>query len=174
MDDNATNRLILTEVAHKLGSPADGGRRRPAALAALRSGCRARRAISRSSLVDGMMPEMDGFDLAEQIRREPEIAAVRLVLLTSAGQPDDTARCRDLAISICLTKPVRQSELFDALIKEMTLWTPVRSVPSPRGNGRRGRERSLPRVRRFASCLPRIIPSIRKWQSACSSISVIG
>ena len=66
-----------------------------AALAALRS------AASRGepfpiALVDGMMPEMDGFDLAAQIRREPEIAAVRLVLLTSAGQPDDTARCAAL------------------------------------------------------------------------------
>jgi CheY-like chemotaxis protein len=107
----------------------DGGL---AALAALRS------ASSRGepfpiTLVDGMMPEMDGFDLAAQIRREPEIAGVRLLLLTSAGQLDDTARCRALAISVCLTKPVRQSELYDALIKELTLWNRSEVVrrPSP-------------------------------------------
>jgi two-component system, sensor histidine kinase and response regulator len=122
VDDNATNRLILTEVLTNWGmrpTAVDGAR---AALAALRN------ASDRGEpypmvLIDGMMPEMDGFDLAARIRQEPAIADVRLVLLTSAGEPDDTARCRDLVISFCLTKPVRQSELFDALVKEMTLWT---------------------------------------------------
>ncbi len=142
VDDNATNRLILTEVLTNWGmrpTAVDGGR---AALAALRN------AADRGEpypivLIDGMMPEIDGFDLAERIRREPAIAGARLVLLTSAGQPDDTARCRALAISFCLTKPVRQSELFDALMKEMTLWSrsefhrtrapsPARSHPLPR------------------------------------------
>jgi two-component system, sensor histidine kinase and response regulator len=121
VDDNATNRLILTEVLSSWGmrpTAVDGGL---AALAALRSASRRSEPFP-ITLVDGMMPEMDGFDLAEQIRREPEIAAVRLLLLTSAGQPDDTARCRDLAISACLTKPVRQSELYDALTKEVILW----------------------------------------------------
>jgi CheY-like chemotaxis protein/HPt (histidine-containing phosphotransfer) domain-containing protein len=80
-----------------------------------------------------MMPEMDGLDLAAQIRRESEIAGVRLLLLTSAGQLDDTSRCRALAISVCLTKPVRQSELYDALIKEFSLWNRSEVVrrPSP-------------------------------------------
>jgi two-component system sensor histidine kinase/response regulator len=122
VDDNATNRLILTEVLTNWGmrpTAVDGAR---AALAALRH------ASDRGEpypmvLIDGMMPEMDGFDLAARIRREPAIAGARLMLLTSAGEPDDTARCNDLAISFCLTKPVRQSELFDALVKEMTLWT---------------------------------------------------
>src|SRR5262249_7246273 len=132
VDDNATNRLILTEVLSSWGmrpTAVDGGLAAPAAL---------RSASSRGepfpiTLVDGMMPEMDGFDLAAQIRGEPEIAGVRLMLLTSAGQLDDTARCRALAISVCLTKPVRQSELYDALIKELTLWnrSDVVRRPSP-------------------------------------------
>src|SRR5262249_54012201 len=58
-------------------------------------------------------------DLAAQIRKEPEIASSRLILLTSAGQLDDSERCKELAISAYLTKPVRQSELLDALVKEM-------------------------------------------------------
>ena len=75
---------------------------------------------------------MDGFDLAAQIRREARITAVRLLLLTSAGQPDEPARCRDLAISVCLTKPVRQSELFDALLNEMNVWTRTAETRRPR------------------------------------------
>jgi two-component system, sensor histidine kinase and response regulator len=130
VDDNATNRLILTEVLTNWGMRPTAVDSARAALAALRN------ASERGEpypvvLVDVMMPEMDGFDLAAQIRREPEIAGVRLLLLTSAGQPDDTARCRDLAISVCLTKPVRQSELYDSLVKEMTLWT--RSAELRRG-----------------------------------------
>ena len=66
-----------------------------------------------------MMPGMDGLDLARHIRSEPGIAGVRLLLLTSAGRPDDATLLRSLDISACLTKPVRQSELFDALMKVM-------------------------------------------------------
>ena len=99
---------------------------------------------------------MDGFDLAEQIRREPEIAAVRLLLLTSAGQPDDTSRCRDLAIATCLTKPVRQSELFDALIKEMTMWTRSEEISPPQGARRRFASESIARAPACTFCLPRI------------------
>ena len=73
----------------------------------------------------------------QQIRARAGIAAVRLLLLTSAGQPDDTARCRALAISVCLTKPVRQSELFDALMKEMTLWTRSEAIRRPQASARR-------------------------------------
>ncbi len=130
VDDNATNRLILTELLTNWGmrpTAVDGGR---AALAALRSGAERGQPFP-IALVDGMMPEMDGIDLAEQIRREPEITAVRLLLLTSAGQPDDTVRCRALAISVCLTKPVRQSELFDALVKEIAIWNRSEVVRRP-------------------------------------------
>ena len=130
MDDNATNRLILTEVLSSWGlrpTAVDGA---AAALAALRSAARRGEPFP-ITLVDGMMPTMDGLDLAEQIRREPDIAAVRLLLLTSAGQPDDTSRCRALAISVCLTKPVRQSELFDALTKELTLWNRSEVIRRP-------------------------------------------
>jgi two-component system sensor histidine kinase/response regulator len=138
VDDNATNRLILTELLTNWGvrpTAVEGGR---AALASLRSAA-ARGAPYPVALIDGMMPEMDGFDLAAAIRAEPGIAAVRLLLLTSAGLPDDTARCRALAISVCLTKPVRQSELFDALVKEMTVWTrsaAIREPQAPAGNVR--------------------------------------
>ena len=47
------------------------------------------------ALIDGMMPEMDGLELARRIRGEPEIACVRLLLLTSAGRPEDNASFPD-------------------------------------------------------------------------------
>jgi len=118
VDDNATNRLILVEVLTNWGALPVAVEDGPAALAALRA------AASRGqpfpvAIIDGMMPGMDGLDLAHHIRSEPEITGVQLLLLTSAGQPEDTALLLSLEISACLTKPVRQSELFDTLMKVM-------------------------------------------------------
>jgi CheY-like chemotaxis protein len=75
-----------------------------------------------------MMPGMDGIELARLVRMDPEIAGVKLVLLTSAGRPDDATLWRSLSISACLTKPVRQSELFDAL---MYVMNPLDGCPNP-------------------------------------------
>jgi PAS domain S-box-containing protein len=131
VDDNATNRLILEEVLSSWGaSPVavDGGF---AALELLRSAAD-RQAPFPIALVDGMMPVMDGLDLAEQIRRDPSIAAIRLLILTSAGEPEDTARSRALEISACLTKPVRQSELYDAVTSAMAGWSQPAEIRRPR------------------------------------------
>jgi len=73
-------------------------------------------------LLDGHMPEMDGFTLAERINQRPEFAGTTILLLSSAGQKDDIARCRAVGISACLTKPVKQSELFDAILKALSKW----------------------------------------------------
>jgi CheY-like chemotaxis protein/HPt (histidine-containing phosphotransfer) domain-containing protein len=118
VDDNATNRLILTEVLTNWGAypvAVDGGL---AALDALR-GATSRGQPFPIALIDAMMPGMDGLELARQVRGEPAIAGVRLMLLTSAGQPDDVAQLRSLDISACLTKPVRQSELFNTMLRTM-------------------------------------------------------
>jgi two-component system, sensor histidine kinase and response regulator len=66
------------------------------------------------------MPELDGYELARTIRVEPKIAMIELVMLTSAGVPDDASNCQNLKIAVCLIKPVRQSELFNALMKVMS------------------------------------------------------
>jgi PAS domain S-box-containing protein len=116
VDDNATNRFILEEVlTNWCARPVavDSG---PAALLALRAAAHDGRPYP-IALIDGMMPAMDGLALARHIRSDPQINGVRLLLLTSAGHPDDCALLRSLDISACLTKPVRQSELFDALMK---------------------------------------------------------
>ncbi|MGO9129259.1 MAG: response regulator, partial [Bryobacteraceae bacterium] len=68
-------------------------------------------------LVDANMPEMDGFALVEQIRRNPGLAGAIIMMLTSAGQTGDAARCRELGVARYLIKPIGQSELLDAILQ---------------------------------------------------------
>jgi CheY-like chemotaxis protein len=62
------------------------------------------------------MPEMDGFTLAERIRQNPRLADATIMMLTSGGTRGDAMRCRQLGVAAYLTKPIRQSELRDAIL----------------------------------------------------------
>lgn len=68
------------------------------------------------AILDLMMPEMDGFELARSIKSDASIAMICLVLLPSFGQRGDGALARQVGIAGYLTKPVRQSQLFDCLV----------------------------------------------------------
>jgi CheY-like chemotaxis protein len=70
-------------------------------------------------LLDAMMPGMDGLALAEAIRRDGQSQRPRLLLLSSAGRPEDAERMRELGIARCLIKPVKQSDLLDAITTVM-------------------------------------------------------
>jgi PAS domain S-box-containing protein len=106
VDDNATNRDILTRQAttwgmdaRQTGSPAE-------ALGRIRGGERFDVVI-----LDQQMPEMDGLTLAEEIGRVR--ADLPLVMLTSIDSIDASSAA---ALAGYLTKPVRPSQLFDALM----------------------------------------------------------
>jgi CheY-like chemotaxis protein len=66
-------------------------------------------------LLDGHMPEMDGFSLAERIQKHPDLFGATIMMLTSSGHLGDAARCRELGISAYLFKPIRPAELLDAI-----------------------------------------------------------
>ena len=118
VDDNATNLLILNEVLSNWGAQPVAVTTGLQALETLGSAA-ARGQSFAIALIDGMMPEMDGLALARRIRMDPAIADVLLLMLTSSGPPEDENVCLELQISVCLTKPVRQSELLDALIRAL-------------------------------------------------------
>ncbi|SKA02440.1 Signal transduction histidine kinase [Trichlorobacter thiogenes] len=66
-------------------------------------------------LSDLQMPDVDGWMLVEQIRKDVRYDDLKLVLLPSAGKRGDAQRCRQLKVNGYLTKPVIHSELYDAL-----------------------------------------------------------
>jgi signal transduction histidine kinase/DNA-binding response OmpR family regulator len=114
VDDNFTNRRVLHGILSRWGmkpTAVDGGR---AALQAVEAAKNAGYPFP-LILLDGQMPEMDGFTLAEYIHKDSELLNATIMMLTSAGHLGDAARCRELGISAYLVKPVRQGELLDAI-----------------------------------------------------------
>src|SRR5215470_10602539 len=118
VDDNATNRRILHEVLTNWRMRPVTVENGAAAIDKLEGSLRADRPFA-VVLLDGHMPGMDGFTVAERINRDTRYAGLKVVMLTSAARPEDVARCRKSGISAYLTKPIKQSELFDVIISAM-------------------------------------------------------
>ena len=120
VDDNFTNREVLNAILGRFGMKPTAVGSGPAALEALQ---KAKASGSQFSLIlsDAHMPGMDGFDLAAKIREHPELRGPEIMMLTSAGHLGDAARCRELGISAYLIKPVRQSELLEAMCQVLNI-----------------------------------------------------
>jgi signal transduction histidine kinase/CheY-like chemotaxis protein len=113
VDDNGTNRRILHAMLSRWGM-------RPKLAA---SGAEALDLLDADNgsdrfgllLVDAVMPEMDGFSLIERIRQKAANSNMLILMLSSSSKRDAIMRCRELGVSLYLTKPVRQSELRQAI-----------------------------------------------------------
>ncbi len=116
IDDNATNRRILEEILTNWGMKPSSVESGPAALVRMKQANASGTPFS-LLLLDAMMPEMDGFSLAEEIQRDPELAGSLIMMLSSAGSPSDAARCRSLGIAHYLSKPIKQSDLLQSMLR---------------------------------------------------------
>jgi signal transduction histidine kinase/DNA-binding response OmpR family regulator/HPt (histidine-containing phosphotransfer) domain-containing protein len=144
VDDNVTSRQILNEILISWQmKPALAGSG-PEALAALERAAAGGEPFA-LVLSDVSMPGMDGFTLAERIRRDPRHARTEIVLLTSAAAGRVADRCRALGVAAHLVKPVKQSSLLDAIL---TLFG-KRAAPE----SRRSPVRSLSPSREAKRCL---------------------
>jgi PAS domain S-box-containing protein len=114
VDDNATNRLILQETLRSWRmkpTTVDGGRVALAALNAAKDSGDPFPLL----ILDAGMPGLDGFSVAERIQKDPKLAGATIMMLTSVGRRGDAARCLQLGIAAYLTKPIKQSELLEAI-----------------------------------------------------------
>jgi CheY-like chemotaxis protein len=114
VDDNATNRKILIHQTGSWGMIAAEAKTGERALELLRA------AVNRGepydiAVLDLMMPDMDGFQLAGAIKSDCTIASVALVLLPSFGKRGHGEAARAAGIAAYLQKPVRQSQLYKCL-----------------------------------------------------------
>ncbi|MEZ6073458.1 MAG: response regulator [Pirellulales bacterium] len=114
VDDNATNRRILEEMAGRWGM-------KPLAAGSVEEALKRLRQLADAGtacpiiVTDCNMPVRDGFNLAEAVRVDRRLAETAIIMLTSSDRPGDVARCEQFGIAAHLFKPVKQSELFNAI-----------------------------------------------------------
>ena len=132
VDDNATNLLILTEVLSNWGMVPTTA---PGVRDALRLLDEAHQTGNPFPLVisDVHMPDADGFSLVEQVKADPTIGSTMIMMLTSGDHPGDIARCETLGVAAYLLKPVKQSELLEAVMMALgiTTWEDEKAGPAP-------------------------------------------
>jgi len=113
VEDNANNRLILDHQMRAWGVHVDVATDGEEGLAMLRAAA-TRGCPFAVAVVDMKMPGLNGLELARVVQTEPELAGLRLVLLTSLGAGNGT-EARLAGYAAYLTKPVRQAELYRCL-----------------------------------------------------------
>ena len=142
VDDNVTNRRLLETMLSAWGVDATIVADGSSAVAAINK-ARATGRMYRLVLLDAHMPSLDGFAVAERIRTEPGLAGVTLMLLTSDVMSGDIARCRKLGIGRYLVKPLRPSELLNAMLLALGESVDTTPVAQAAGAGAPGASRPL-------------------------------
>ena len=116
VDDDGVNRLILHDMVKRWGMNPTLVSNVGQALEKLSAAQKANDAF-RVILTDMHMPRMDGFGLVGHLKDSGMFSTPTIMMLTSGGRRGDAARCEELGIAAYLTKPVRQAELREAIIR---------------------------------------------------------
>ena len=115
VDDNATNLEILESVLAGWGFEYETAPDGPTAIKIMHRAAAAGRPFQ-LAILDMQMPGMDGLQLAERIKQSPDLNKTVLLILTSLGQHMSADQMNSIGLSGYLTKPLRQSRLFDAIV----------------------------------------------------------
>lgn len=115
VDDNQTNRMILTEILRQFGCRSEEAQNGVEALQMLQSSSTEDDPY-RLVLLDMQMPVMDGITTLEKIKLLPQTGNVPVIILTSMGQRGDAASLEGLGCAAYLLKPVRQVQLYEAIL----------------------------------------------------------
>ena len=135
IDDNQTNRRLLCAMLAQWDLPvseASGGEEGRRLLAAAQK----RGDPYRLLLLDARMPEMDGFAVAEQIRKEPGLPEITIMMIPADDIHASSERCRRAGISTYVVKPVRPAELLDKIRRTLGGSSPPTSADSRRAEER--------------------------------------
>jgi two-component system sensor histidine kinase/response regulator len=118
VDDNQTNRRILSQQLGSWGMQSDAASDGLEALALLRS-AQARGRSYDFALMDMRMPNMDGIELARAVRADPNLAGLHMVIMSSLDERPDAATLDAIGVRFYINKPVKPSNLFDSLVTVM-------------------------------------------------------
>ncbi|MCP4412277.1 MAG: response regulator, partial [Gammaproteobacteria bacterium] len=114
VDDNDTNRRIFRAYLESWSCRVEEAVSAEAAMVKLRSAVKSEDSF-KIALLDYCIPEVDGGTLCIEIKDDPQLQNLILVMLTSAGKRGDAEYFRKLGFAAYLNKPVKQSQLFECL-----------------------------------------------------------
>ena len=128
VDDHASFRQIVSEQLSTWGFAVTTAEDGPQALQMLDAAANAGKPIQ-VALIDYVMPGMSGLDLARAIRQRSNLVGTALLSLSSLENTFNASEMREAGFAACLTKPVRQSQLFDAIAQALS----GKTAPRPAG-----------------------------------------
>ena len=120
VDDNATSRMVVGEMLSSWGVFYQEVSDATSALKLLKASAKDNQPFD-LVVTDGQMPGMDGFELSRRIKQSLLLTDTIIIMLASMGQRGDGALCREFEISAYLVKPVKRSELYDAICTVLAL-----------------------------------------------------
>jgi PAS domain S-box-containing protein len=123
VDDNATTRQILAELVARWGLEPALASGALEGLGVLRQAKDSDRPF-RVALVDAAMPETDGFAFVQRAREQIDAELPMIMMLASGDRPGDISRCERLGVAAYLLKPIKPSELFDAVVVALGIHAP--------------------------------------------------
>jgi CheY-like chemotaxis protein len=126
VDDNATNRKVLRHQVATWGVHLDEADSAAAALKALQAAAEEKMPYD-VALLDMQMPDTDGLTLGEQIKADPAIADIPLIMLTSTDKRNEVKKTMEIGFAAYLVKPVRPSKLLDTIMTVLS----TRTAPDP-------------------------------------------
>ncbi len=114
VDDNPINQKILLQKLAQLAMQAEAVSGGAEALKVLQEHL-AKKTPFALAIIDIQMPDMDGFTLIEKIRQHSGLTQLPVIILTSAGLPEDKERSKTLGVHAYLLKPCRQKDLLKSI-----------------------------------------------------------
>jgi two-component system, sensor histidine kinase and response regulator len=124
IDDNAAYREILHDQLSSWGFDAVTVADAEQAMAELRQSRRANRPF-RVAVVDMVMPGINGLQLGASIKADPALRETQLLMLTAMEHTIDPEELKRCGFSHCMSKPMRQSQMFDAIMEVLLPAEPV-------------------------------------------------
>lgn len=121
VDPNASNRVILRDILSSWDFSHQEAVNGKGALVEMEKAVKENNPF-RLVIVDAQLPDMDAFEMSRRIKENPLFTGIKIIMLTSIGMIGDAARAVEAGISAYLIKPIKRSDLFDAI---MNLQEPI-------------------------------------------------
>jgi signal transduction histidine kinase/CheY-like chemotaxis protein len=118
VDDNASSLAVLEEMLRSWGMRPTVCENAAQALAQVEEAASKQEPFA-LALLDARMPVIDGFELAARIRSHPGLRGGAILMLSSASGLGQAARAGEAGVLLTLVKPIKQSELLDAIMTSL-------------------------------------------------------